>query len=224
MNHPLIAFCGSKGAGKSTAAVLFKKICQSPVQEFAIADELKNICAHVFGIDKIHFIDPALKEVEFDTYIVLGTTSLINVLLQFGVKEINIDFTNHIRPHIGKILTSPRTLLQYIGTEVLHPVDPLIHAKLMLSIKDAAPPSTTVVTDLRFINEFNFFKETLGDQFIPVYVKNSKVEVTSMADLHSSEQELKLFKNKCYLIENEWDLQKFEESLRDFANNYLRLK
>ena len=198
-NNGVIAFCGSKGAGKSTSSVLFNTVARLETEEIAIAGHLKTSCAEAFLLSMNLFLDPTLKEVELENFIVLDKANIESVLTLFDIKDFN--YNSHVRPHIGRIIRTPRGLLQYIGTEVLHPIDPLIHAKI--AIKNKNPNKLTTITDLRFVEEFNFFKTQLGDNFTPVYVKNSKAEIAASVDPHPSERQLALFKNKCYLLDNE---------------------
>lgn len=204
----VIAFCGSKGAGKNTSADIFKEITGLPTEELALAGHLKEVCAPIFGVECEKFIKPELKEVELDEYIVLNTNTVQNLLEAFHVKDYNFD--KNVRPHLGKVLRTPRALLQYIGTEVLHPIDPLIHAKITMRKKD--PNKLTILTDLRFVNEFNYFHRR--DDFMPVYVKNSRAEIAASVDPHPSEQEMHRFKNHCYLIYNEGALDELRQNLR----------
>jgi hypothetical protein len=216
----VIAFCGSKGAGKSTSATLFQEIVGLETEELALAGHLKVVCAEVFGVDQSFFVDPKLKEVELDTFIVLTASNLEATLKAFHVD--GIDYNVHIRPHIGRVLPTPRKLLQYIGTEVLHPIDPLIHVKIALRNKN--PEKLTMITDLRFLNEFEYMKNTLGLQFLPVYVRNVKAEAVASLDAHPSERQLDLFKTSCRLMENEGTMADLRTKLQTLVNEISRVE
>lgn len=197
IKNGVIAFCGSKGSGKSTSATLFKELIQAPTEEIAIAGHLKEVCSRVFNVDFDKFVNPALKEVELEDFIVLTSDTVKTVLREFFVTE--FEYNTHVRPHIGRILRTPRTLLQYIGTEVLHPIDPLIHVKAALKKKD--PAKLTVITDLRFVAEFDYFCGV--ENFVPVYVRNVEAERVASTDAHPSERQLFLFNTKCRLLPND---------------------
>lgn len=209
----IIAFCGSKGAGKSTSSDIFKQYYSGGVEEVALAGHLKEVTSNVFGIDMKYFLDPSLKEVELDTYIVLDKKNIEAVYKEFDVNDFSYD--KHVRAHIGKVLTSPRKLLQYIGTELLHPIDPLIHVKKMLSKRD--PGKLTLITDLRFLNEFEYLKTNFDNEFLPFYVKNSRAELSAESDMHPSEKELLLFKNKCTTIFNEGHIVDLQNQIKSTA-------
>jgi|SRR6185436_10842114 len=191
----IIAFCGSKFSGKSTSASLFKEMVGVPVEELALADHLKEVSAKVFNIEYSFFIDPNKKEVEMGDLTILDRDNLTQFLKAFSVEPLD----RLVRPHLGRVLRTPRNVLQYLGTEVLHTIDPLIHAKIVLKKKNS--DKLTIVTDLRFVAEFDFFNTVPG--FVPVYVKNSQAEFAASVDAHPSERQLHDFKGKCYEINNE---------------------
>lgn len=197
----VLAFCGSKGSGKSTAYSMFKNIFHNEIEELALAGHLKKVCSTVFGVDMKYFLEPELKETELEEYKVLQSQHIEKILNLFEVDESKYSYNAHIRPHIGQVFETPRSILQYVGTEVLHPIDPLIHAKMVLDKKD--PNKLTVVTDLRFKNEFEFFNKELKYNFTPIYIKNSKAELAASIDPHPSETQLHTFKEKCYRLPNE---------------------
>lgn len=214
MNKGIIAFCGSKGSGKSTSATLFKDLYKGPQEELAFASHLKNSCSKVFNIEMKYFLDPNLKEVELDNYVTLTRKNIEQVLKLFEVTD--FDFDKHVRPHMGQVFDRPRTLLQYIGTELLHPIDPLIHVKITLRYKD--PEKLSIVTDLRFIQEFNELKKR--DDFLPVYVFNLKAENAAQSDTHASERQLKLFKDECLKMDNNLSIGDLTAKIRAIVEEY----
>lgn len=201
MKTGIMAFCGSKGAGKDTSANMIKElVTDGPVETLAFAGHLKAVCSKVFNIEMKYFTDPSLKEVELDTYVVLGKDNIEAVFKAFDITEYTYD--QHVRPHVGQVFDTPRQVLQYIGTEVLHPIDPLIHAKMTLKNKN--PNALTLITDLRFQQEFDYVKNSPG--FMAVYVANDKAESFAGSDGHKSEKELQLFKHECVRVDNNGSL------------------
>lgn len=208
MKNGIIAFCGSKGSGKSTSASIFKQLYTGPTEELAFAGHLKEVCSKVFNVDMKYFINPDLKEKELDNYVTLNRENIEAVLKGFYITDFAYD--KHVRGHITRVFDTPRTLLQYIGTEVLHPLDPLIHVKTTLRNKD--PNKLSVITDLRFTQEFNFMKERID--FLPIYVQNNKAEMSASSDPHPSERQLLLFKDFCQRMENNGDLTSLTDKLK----------
>lgn len=207
--NKVIAFCGSKKAGKSTSCNIFMQLSDHKCEELALADHLKSVCSDVFNLDIRNFMLQELKEKELDNNVVLSKDDLRSVITGFGVKDINDDL--HIRPHIGKVLTTPRKLLQYIGTEVMHSIDPLIHVKKV--IENKSKNKITIVTDLRFENEFNLLMSEFNANFIPVYVKNNQAESAAEMDSHASEREFVKFKNRCYTLDNNGSIRQLMSNI-----------
>ncbi len=212
--HGVIAFCGSKGSGKSTSATIFKELYTGPTEELAFAGHLKKVCANVFLIDHNKFIDPLLKEVELNEYISLNPQNIKDVLSLFKIET--YDFDKHVRPHIGQVFDTPRKLLQYVGTELLHPLDPLIHVNVTLKLKD--PNKLSIITDLRFPKEFDYLCQRLD--FIPVYVYNRSAEDRAAADNHPSERGVLTFKHKCVIVDNNGTMDQLRQELLKFMDNY----
>jgi hypothetical protein len=214
MRTGVIAFCGSKGAGKSTSAAMFRDQYPGPTEEIAFAQHLKNVCSDVFNINMSNFTVPELKEKELDAYVTLDGKNIPKVLSKFDI--IDFDYDKNVRPHIGQVFDTPRRVLQYIGTDVLHPIDPLIHAKITLKLKD--PNKLSIVTDLRFLQEFQFLK--LYGDFLAVYVLNKKAEMLASSDTHKSERDLQSFKPMCEVLDNTGGLNDLRKNVKGIIEKY----
>ena len=215
MKTGIIAFCGSKGSGKSTSASIFKDLVKFPTEELAFAGHLKETCSSVFRIDMKYFLDPSLKEVELDAYINLTRKSVEGVFKLFDISKFEYD--KHVRPHMGQVFCTPRSLLQYIGTEVLHPINPLIHVEVTLKNKD--PNKLSIITDLRFPQEFSELVKR--DDFLSVYVSNQSAENVASGDMHPSEQGLRSFIHKCVKLDNNGTISELTENIQKLIDtNY----
>lgn len=203
----IIAFCGAKGSGKSTSAEILQRLINNEAEELAFAGHLKESCSLAFNVDMKYFLDPKLKEVELDTYVVLGRENLSKLMDLF---EVQYDYDKHVRPHMGRVFQTGRSLLQYIGTDVLHPIDSLIHVNITLKKKD--PNKLSIVTDLRFPQEFEALEQR--SDFTPIYVNNTHAENAASADTHASEQGWKKFKDRCLKLDNNSDLGSLESQLK----------
>lgn len=200
MSRVIIAFAGSKGSGKTTSFDIIKDTFEN-VHEVMLAGLLKKVCSEVFGFDETRLVDLAYKEEELEDPIMLTKDNLEKIVSQFTD---TINFDTQIRPFMGKILDTRRQVLQYIGTDVLHEVDKLVHTKT--AVANMPKDGIIVVTDLRFEEEFNYFKENHADEFFPFYIRNSAAEIAAEGDTHPSETQLHNFKNKCDLIDNNFSL------------------
>lgn len=204
----IIAFCGAKESGKSTSAVLFKQLVSSETEEVAFAGHLKTACSKVFGLGMENFLDTKLKEKELENYINLTPETIEQVFAEFEITEFTFD--QHVRKHVGQVFDTPRKLLQYIGTELLHPLDKLIHVNFAL--KKVNPDVITLVTDLRFPQEFDAMHGR--EDFLPVYVSNVKAELAAEADSHASEKGWQKFKDRCVVLDNNGTLADLTEKLK----------
>lgn len=196
MSIKIVAFCGAKESGKSTSGTLFKDIYKGATEEIAFAGHLKNTCSKVFGLEMKFFLDTKLKEKELNSYIRLTKDVIEEVFKEFQITE--YDYDKHIRPHIGQVFDTPRKLLQYIGTDLLHPIDKLIH--INFALRNLNPDAVTVITDLRFPQEFDALYGR--EDFLPVHVYNIKAEASAQSDSHASERGWQTFKDRCVQVDN----------------------
>ncbi len=195
----IIGLTGVKGSGKTTTFNFIKQLCPAAI-EIMIANKLKDVCAKVFNIPRIAFDDPKLKEVELSELVELDTDNISECIKLFNYTP---DFDSHIRPHIGKVLVHPRQVAQYIGTEVLRSVDPVIHCKQ--ATVGMPEDGIFVVTDIRFPNEYDFFANDSTCEFHPFYVKNTGAECAM--DTHSSEAFILEIGKKCVTLNNDGTIQ-----------------
>lgn len=132
----IIGIAGKKGSGKDTVAGIMKKILGKKVKLLSFADPLKMGCIEMFGLDKD---------------IVYGT--------QTKKEEIN-EFWN----------TSVRKILQIVGTELMKHTLPkyipemndvwirMMEKKIFGNKED----DIFIITDVRFMDEYEFVKKNNG--------------------------------------------------------------
>lgn len=204
----VIALIGAKGAGKTTAFNAMQDLLD--VQEITLASKLKDVSSEVFNVPRIHFDSHAFKEKDLEDPVFLTAENVSQVFEKYDLKP---NFDKYIRPHIGKVLHTPRQIAQYIGTEVLRTYNPDIHC-------DEAVKRVTnrvgVVTDMRFPNEYSYFKEKYP-KFYPIYINNIGAEVAASKDTHASEAYLKdLAKKAVKTLPNNSSIKEFQESVRKY--------
>lgn len=207
MGIKIVAFCGAKESGKSTSGTIFKKLYSGPTEEIAFAGHLKETCSKVFNLEMKYFLDTKLKEKELNSYIRMTKDVIEDVFREFQVTE--YDYDKHIRPHIGQVFDTPRKLLQYVGTDLLHPIDKLIH--INFALKNLNPDVITVITDLRFPQEFDVLYTR--QDFLPVHIYNIKAETAALSDSHPSERGWQTFKDRCVQIDNNSTLEQLSSNL-----------
>jgi hypothetical protein len=209
----LIAFCGAKESGKSTSAEILKSKIVN-IEEVAFAGHLKKTCAKVFNIDIKYFLDTALKEKELDSYYRLTKEYIEQIFSEFEVTE--FDYDKHVRPHMGQVFDTPRKILQYVGTELLQPIDKLIHVNYTL--RKVNPDVLTVFTDLRFPHEFDSL--ATRPDFLSVYVDNLKAEQAASSDSHASERGWQKFKHLCVRLDNNKDISWLMSGIQKIIEDY----
>lgn len=204
----IIALTGVKFSGKTTAFNIVKEMIPEVI-EIQLAKKLKDECARVFKIDRPLFDDPMRKELSLETPVYLDSANITELIRSYGV-EPNYDV--HVRPHIGMVLESPRRVAQYIGTEVLRTVDEDIHC--MGATMNLPENATFVVTDMRFPNEYKFFKNNYGGVFYPFHVQNNQAELAGAQDMHPSERLVLETAKNCKKIPNNASIPEFAELVK----------
>lgn len=202
----VIGLCGLKTSGKSTAFEAIKEAFPE-VREIQLAKRLKDACSECLGIPRTHFDDQAYKEKLMEDPVYLDQHNLKDIFAFFGHTEVNYD--KFIRPHMGTVLDSPRKAAQYVGTEVLRAIDPQIHCNG--AVMDLPESGLFVVTDMRFPNEYSFFKGYECD-FYPMYIQNNRAEAMSK-DAHPSERLVLETAKNCEYISNNDSLMEFQRKI-----------
>ena len=215
----VIGLIGAKGAGKTTA---FKAISSAfpGVVEITLAGKLKDTCAEVFNIPRDHFDSHEFKEKDLDTPAYMSLETVVSCLRSFYPEnEYHLDFNLYVRPHMGKVLYTPRQVAQYVGTEVLRAMNPDIHC---LAATRGVEGNIFVVTDMRFPNELDFFKKDPETVFNAIYVKNTSAEVMAGKDPHPSERYLFDLARQAHPIPNESSINEFEHNVISFVSTILK--
>lgn len=175
----IIGLIGAKGSGKTTAFNAMKD-AYPEIVELTLAGKLKDVCSQVFGIPREYFDSHNFKEKELDNPVYLTIGQLQNI---FEAYDANPNYDTYLRPHVGKILLTPRQIAQYVGTEVLRTISHDIHCEFCVKGKTGR---IGVVTDIRFPNELAYFKSNYVN-FYPLYIKNTGAELAASQDGHRSE-------------------------------------
>lgn len=173
-----VAIGGVKYSGKDTFAEFF---VETGYKKINFADNLKHMCASVFDKSIDVFYDSILKETNFDESILL-TMEHVNKINAWVLKThaFSIDSTKHI----GKVLNSPRDILQYVGTEILRDAYKNYHTEATMI--EMSKYQKVVCSDIRFPNERDIMTEKakeLGHPCVTFYVRRPG----KMGDTHASE-------------------------------------
>jgi hypothetical protein len=177
----ILGLCGTKGSGKDTAASF---LIEKGWASLSFALPLKEMCATLTGLKEYNFHDPNIKDRKWETALTLNkdyADSFMQLIEtpMYGSLQANLIYDAFDNVEI----TSPRHLLQYIGTDV---VRDLISKTYWLDLMEAKIAKwrsigvNCVITDVRFKNERDLIKD-LGGKVVRIQRDTGKV------DSHSSE-------------------------------------
>jgi hypothetical protein len=196
LNKVIISLVGVKRSGKSTAAALLQDMLPD-AKSIAIADKLKSVCSDAFDLDLIYFNSQDLKERKLIYPLNLKMEGLCTILQDFALprgKEVKVSSEALLELATMRMRT-PRQILQNIGMFVRQIFGKDIHLSHLDLSQDL-----TIVSDVRFENEFKYLDNLKGYTHIPIYVENKSAE--AVKDLHISEKDYLKFKAKCNRLDN----------------------
>jgi hypothetical protein len=150
----LLGLTGFAKSGKSTTANLLKA---AGYEEVSFANKLKDVCSHVFGVPRDYFDDQDKKERPLFLTRILMTRHIEKI---FKAYDIDLVKLVHCDRHLGKELSTPRQIAQYVGTNLLRRMDEDIHVKSL--IKTLKPTGKYVISDVRFYNEADSIRNAGG--------------------------------------------------------------
>lgn len=192
----LIGFVGPRGSGKDTCAVIAKE-AGIVAGKIPFAGPLKRICSEVFGIPLDTFEHPVWKE-EPSTFILTEDVlaqiiACMDEYVPFAGIATFLKCAVEFHPHTDKVLSSPRHVLQYVGTEIIRAYQPDWHCRaafspLHLKQLDVDMGGTYAVTDCRFVNEHEFLSREHDAHFH--YIHRPEAEAVLAYATHPSELEI----------------------------------
>ena len=212
MSKVVIGLAGVKTSGKSTAANMIKEFVKA--EEAALADKLKNTCAEVFGLERVQFDAQELKEVPFETPVILTMQHIGDVLCGFGVL-LTQGLEKKYEGIVGTELETPRRIAQVVGTEILRATgNEDIHCDNV-----NLGEGVTIISDLRFPNEFEYFSNKDDVKFIPLHIQRDVAEAVVTEDSHPSEKSVFEFTSKCIKIDNNGSLSDTEKQIKSVLDS-----
>jgi hypothetical protein len=218
----VIGLVGPKTCGKSTVTGIIGS--EFEIQESALADKLKNASAEAFNLAREQFDRQDLKEVAFSEPKPLTVQRLETILNFFGVDPYSYKdaflMQTHMefyKPIINKPLRSPREIAQIVGTEILRFVDKDVHCRNV----NISNNCITVVSDVRFTNELDYFSSVQGVKFIPIYIQRNAAEEQVKPDSHISERQFMEFRDKCFKVDNNNSLDNTKEQVMKILKEQL---
>jgi hypothetical protein len=209
----VIGIAGVKTSGKSTVTKIIQEVLPGTT-ESALAGKLKDVCASVFGLTRDQFDLQELKEIPFENPKILSDSIVSQILLHFDAVDVDNYqiIMDKYKSVIDMELDTPRKIAQIVGTEVLRANgDEDIHCKNMTL--NPNPELPTIISDLRFPNEFEYFNNNPEIKFVPLYLNRQEAEKHVTSESHPSETSVFLFNKKCIEIDNNGTLEQTREQV-----------
>jgi hypothetical protein len=212
----IIGLTGVKGSGKSTFATTFNNISSVRYEERMLAFKLKEACSKATQLPFDYFELQSLKETPLPSPIILDDVKIMLILQEFNIQPEDRDY-ERLNKFVGMQFSTPRKMLQNVGTELLRMFDEEIHCNFLYSTLN----EKSIVTDVRFENEFHFFKNK-NDIYLPIYIHNEEAEQAAILDGHPSEMQVFKFKDKCLKIDNNVKtIDNMERQIKELLGSYI---
>lgn len=213
----VIGLTGFAKSGKSTAAEILKSLGG---QEVAFAKHLKDVCSVVFGVPRDHFDNQAWKEERLSFDRVICGNDIERILNYFEVPARFIPTA--VMAHQGTVMTTPRHIAQYIGTEVLRSIDENIHINMAFKLAGSSSAKFLICSDVRFANELNAVQNA-GGLVYGIYRK--AVIPGNIENLHPSEREIpQLIQGANIVIANESTIEEFQRKVREEIQGFFNTR
>lgn len=225
LNKRLIAVSGVKGSGKDSVSSMlqyclsvpkmfrqyffyknFRKWIKPKYKRIAFADPLKKMLSDLLNISLDKFYIREFKE-----GCIINISTLEGSWL--GEKLSDSKFNKLVKqldPSLTEANLSLRQLLQYFGTEIMQKY---FGKRVWINSTMQNRSEYTIISDLRFIEEYNAVKEKKG---IVIYVNRPNYEFGQ----HASEREMKeLLENDKYdvIIDNNGSIEDLFNQVKNIA-------
>jgi hypothetical protein len=179
---------GPAKAGKDTVAdYLLEQLNWD--EKLSFARNLKDMCQAIFALSDDDVDTQAGKEKPFPTPKVFTQRNLGSVLYWManthGGHPPAKGSREKVKTLVGTELTTPRHVLQFIGTDVCRMIIPSYHQDIIAKKIQDNPDKNYVVTDVRFPNEGDLILDDL-EGFVIQVVRNSSTE-ENIDRTHASE-------------------------------------
>ena len=238
LNKRLFAISGVKGSGKDSVTNMlqyclsvpkafrqywlykhFRKWIKPKYKKLAFADPLKKMLSDLLNIPLEKFYNRSFKE---DYIIDVSTLNIpqpkvVDDCLDLSFNKLPDSKFNKMVKQLDPALLesnlSLRQLLQYFGTEIMQKY---FGKRVWINSTLQHRSKYTIISDLRFIEEYNAIKENNG---IVIYVNRPGYEFGQ----HASEREMKelLESNKYdFVINNNGSFEDLFKQIKQFTNAY----
>ena len=233
-----IVLCGPAGCGKNSVADMFSR--QHGYVQIALADTIKRFCGRVFGLpNRLLWGSSAWREKTISAVDLPISDPFVRELLKNELDTLRIPVVEQRRwhDHLVRVIesnspiTTPRRLLQLVGTEWARAIDPLFWCRhALLAVQGCAQGYTysareglssepseqiayvrpAVITDGRFENELKFFAKHSGGS-VNFWIDDSRRNPNRPPPTHSSEPTRASLSPYCKEIDNNLPMEQVEK-------------
>lgn len=224
-SNKLIAVSGVKGSGKDLVSDMlqyclsvpkafrqyffykhFNKLIKPKYKKLAFADPLKKMLSDLLNIKLEHFYNRTFKE-----SCIINVSTLQNSRETEKLSDSRFNkLVKQLDPSLTEANLSLRQLLQYFGTEIMQKY---FGKRIWINSTLANRSKYTIISDLRFIEEYNAIKENGG---LVIYINRPNYEFGQ----HASEREMKelLENNKFdFIINNDSSVEDLFNQVKKYC-------
>lgn len=233
-----IVLCGPAGCGKNSVADMFSR--QHGYVQIALADAIKRFCGRVFDVpNRLLWGSSAAREKTIGAVGLPISDPVVQDVLMDELDRLNILAGDQRiwKDHLVRVIesnspiTTPRRLLQLVGTEWARAIDPLFWCRhALLAVQGCAQGYTysaakglstapseqiayvrpAVITDGRFENELKFFAKHSGGS-VNFWIDDSRRNPNRPPPTHSSEPTRASLSPYCKEIDNNLPMEQVEK-------------
>lgn len=228
----IIALVAPKQAGKDASFDVLKKN-KLVDGKIAFANPLKALCSEFFNLHPNLMHDADLKELPLKEPIILRPATLRKLkhkLYDYLDPYVEGQFYNVNKAPIqgleNRVVNTPRELLQIVGTDLIRDriykdwhLKTAFNTDFLSKKRDFKKDGTYVVTDCRFLNEYEFLK-TINPNLQSFYIERPEAEQTLQDATHQSE--LETIKIREAVLKDGGSIIKNDGSLKDLEKTVLK--
>ncbi len=189
----------------------------------SFARNLKDMCQHVFGLTDWQVDDEKGKRAEFYAPMELTFTHVGAILTWMSRTHGSVGFPSveerkrrygKVKDLIGLTLTTPREILQLVGTDICRTLVPNYHLDIVAQQLDTHPETNWVITDVRFPNEADLLKDSYSAHVIRL--ERPSLDQTQGFYSHASEVAMADWGKFSAVIDNSGSLDSLYEKIDHF--------
>lgn len=204
----IIAISGYSGSGKARATQIALSLFPQAVQ-LNFGSHLKDILSQSFEIDLLYFNLSQVKDRDFEDPIYLTAEMLDKTLRLYGIEAEYHDF----KKFIGKMIYTPRELMEFMGTEVLRSFDPEIH--ITTAFRVAPKADQYIIGDLRFLVELEYLRANSKTLQV-LHVDNEQANNAAAKRKSIAEREISKISKIALHVDNNGTEESFRYNIEKF--------